>query len=75
MDLDVLRTWVNRVVPFVSAGRASQELLSTIAVLLEQSGLEVPFALLEGVDRSDQSLGQPLTPTEERDELGAVESR
>jgi capsular polysaccharide biosynthesis protein len=75
MDLDVLRTWVNRVVPFVSAGRASQELLATIAVLLEQSGLEVPFALLEGVDRSDQSLGQPVSPTEEHDELGAVESR
>jgi hypothetical protein len=75
MDLDVLRTWVNRVVPFVSAGRASEELLTTIAGLLQQSALEVPFALLEGVDRSDQSLGQPVTPGELRDELGAVESR
>ena len=34
IDLDIVRTWVNRVVPLVSAGRASGELLSTIAGLV-----------------------------------------
>ena len=75
IDLDIVRTWVTRVVPLVSAGRASRELLSTIAGLVEKSGLEMPFALLEGADRSDQTLGQPTPITENRDELGAVLAR
>ena len=75
IDLDIVRTWVNRIVPLVSAGRASGELLSTIAGLVEKSGLEMPFALLEGADRSDQTLGQPAPIAESRDELGAVQAR
>ena len=59
IHLDIVRTWVNRIVPLVSAGRANAELLSTIAGLVAEAGLEMPFALLEGADRSDQTLGQP----------------
>ena len=49
-DLDILRTWVAAVVPLVSAGRASGELLSTIAQLVREAGIDMPFALLEGAD-------------------------
>ena len=72
IDLDILRTWVNRVVPVVSAGRASRELLGTVAGLITQSGLEMPFALLEGADRSDQTLGQPAPVVGERTEPEAA---
>lgn len=75
IDLDLLRTWVNRIVPLVSAGRAGGELLTTIAALVEQAGIEMPFALLEGADLGDESLGHAGPTTEEHDELGAVESR
>lgn len=75
IDLDIVRTWVNRIVPLVTAGRASLELLSTIAGLVAQAGVEMPFALLEGADRSDQTLGQPAPIVEDRDELAAVQSR
>jgi hypothetical protein len=74
IDLDIVRTWVNRVVPLVSAGRASGELLSTIAGLVKRSGLEMPFALLEGADRSDQTLGYPAGITVNRDEPGAAQA-
>ena len=70
-----MRTWVNRLVPLVSAGRADRELLTTIAGLVAETGLEMPFALLEGADPSDQTLGQPAPITEDRDELAAVQSR
>lgn len=74
IDLDIVRTWVNRIVPLVSAGRASAELLSTIAGLAKRSGLEMPFALLEGADRSDQTLGYPTAITVNRDEPGAAQA-
>lgn len=74
MHLDILRTWVNRIVPLVTAGRANGELLSTIAGLVAEAGLEMPFALLEGADRSDQTFGQPA-PVEDREEMAAVQSR
>jgi hypothetical protein len=75
IDLDLLRTWVNRIVPLVSAGRAGGELLTTIGALVEQAGIEMPFALLEGADPSDESLGHAAPPGEGREELGVVESR
>ena len=65
----------NRIVPLVTAGRANGELLSTIAGLVAQAGLEMPFALLEGADRSDQTLGQPAPMAEDHDELAAAQSR
>jgi len=75
INLDIVRTWVNRVVPLVTAGRANGELLSTIAGIVADAGLEMPFALLEGADRSDRTLGQPAPMTEVSDELAAVQPR
>jgi hypothetical protein len=75
LDLDLLRTWVSVVVPLVSSGRASGELLSTIAGLVAEAGLDMPFALLEGVDRSDETLGHPAPIADGRDELAAAQSR
>ena len=74
-DLQVLRTWVSAVVPLVSAGRASGELLSTIAGLVAEAGLDMPFALLEGADRSDQTLGRPAPIIEDPSELAEVQSQ
>ena len=71
IHLDSVRSWVNRIVPLVTAGRANGELLSTIAGLVAQAGVEMPFALLEGADRSDQTFGQPAPMAEDRDELAA----
>lgn len=59
LDLDVLVTWVEQIVPLVSAGRASRELLETLSSLLTETGVAVPFALLEGADRSDRTSGRP----------------
>ncbi|MFW5469136.1 hypothetical protein ACOCJ4_03730 [Knoellia sp. CPCC 206435] len=64
LDLDILPTWVDRIVPLVSAGRANRELLSTIATLLIETGVDLPFALLEGADRADWTLGHPATPVD-----------
>jgi capsular polysaccharide biosynthesis protein len=59
IDLDLLGTWASQVVPVVSAGRATGELLAAIAAFVEESGLDMPFGLLEGADRSDRSSGHP----------------
>ncbi|MDT0213263.1 hypothetical protein Q9R29_05145 [Rothia sp. ARF10] len=59
LDLDLLPTWVDRIVPFVTAGRPSHELLTTVAGLLSGSGVGLPFAVLEGADRRDRSSGRP----------------
>ena len=74
IHLDVVRTWVNQIVPLVTAGRANGELLSTIAGLVAEAGLEMPFALLESADRSDQTLGEPAPSAEDGDALAAVQS-
>jgi hypothetical protein len=70
----MVQTWVNRIVPLVTAGRVNRELLSTIAGLVTQAGLEMPFALLEGADRSDQTLGQPAPVVAGHSEPAAVPS-
>lgn len=72
IHLDIVRSWVNRIVPLVTAGRANEELLSTIAGLVAQAGVEMPFALLEGADRSDQTFGQPA-PMADGHELAAAQ--
>ncbi|HEY9497094.1 MAG TPA: hypothetical protein VIR15_19735 [Intrasporangium sp.] len=74
IHLEILRTWVNRIIPLVTAGRANSELLSTIAGLVTQAGLEMPFALLDGADRSDQTLGQPAPMAEDRDAVAVQPS-
>ncbi|MFC7491307.1 MULTISPECIES: hypothetical protein [unclassified Knoellia] len=59
IDLGVVATWVTEVVPLVSAGRASRDLLGTVTALLTRNGVHIPFALLEGADRTDRTLGHP----------------
>lgn len=57
IDAENLRTWVDRVVPVVTAGEASAELLETTAELVRAAGLVLPFAMLVGADRTDESFG------------------
>lgn len=57
IDAEQLATWVDRVVPLVTAGAPTAELLSTTADLLRGAGLRLPFAMMVGCDRLDQSLG------------------
>ncbi|KGN40632.1 hypothetical protein [Knoellia aerolata] len=73
LDLDVLATWVDQVVPLVTAGRTSRELLTTIASLVAEAGVDLPFALLEGADRSDRSSGRGAPSGEEPADLPADE--
>ena len=62
LDIDLLSTWTSLIVPLVSAGRASRELLHTVAGMVASARLDMPFALVEGLDRSDESSGmvEPL---------------
>lgn len=58
VDLGIVATWVTQVVPLVSAGSANRDLLETVTALVTRSGVLVPFALLEGADRTDRTLGR-----------------
>jgi hypothetical protein len=62
LDIDTVTTWASRIVPLVSAGRASRELLRTVAGMVVSARLDMPFALVEGADRSDETSGaaEPL---------------
>ncbi len=73
-DLSILRTWVNRVIPLVTAGRASAELLGTVSTLVKDAGLDLPFALVEGAERSDRTLGRPATGADDGPAPQAVQS-
>lgn len=57
VDVENLRSWVDRVVPLVTAGASTAELLETTAELIRAAGLALPFAMMVGTDDSDQSLG------------------
>lgn len=57
LDVENLRSWVEQVIPLVTAGASTAELLQTTAELLRAAGLAVPFAMMVGADASDQSLG------------------
>ena len=57
LDVENLTSWVDRIVPVVTAGRSSAELLETIGELVRAVGLELPFAMMVGSDRTDESLG------------------
>jgi capsular polysaccharide biosynthesis protein len=54
---DNLRSWVGRLVPLVTAGKSSPELLETTAELVRSAGLELPFVMMVGADETDESLG------------------
>lgn len=57
LDVENLRSWVDQVIPLVTAGASTAELLQTTAELLRAAGLPVPFAMMVGADASDESLG------------------
>lgn len=57
IDAENLATWVPQVVPLVTAGSSTPELLETTAELVRAARLEVPFALMVGSDDTDESVG------------------
>ena len=57
IDAEHLRSWVGQVVPLVTAGDSSAELLETTAELVRAAGLALPFTMLVGADRTDESFG------------------
>jgi capsular polysaccharide biosynthesis protein len=59
VGVDHLKSWADQVVLLVTAGRSSAERVRTTAGLLRASGLKLPFAVLVGADRTDESLGLP----------------
>jgi hypothetical protein len=52
IDAEHLSTWVGQVVPLVTAGDSSAELLETTAELNRSAGLGLPFFLLVGADHT-----------------------
>jgi len=65
IDAENLATWVSQVVPLVTAGLSTPELLESTGELVRAAGLSLPFALMVGSDPSDQSAG--LTGTTHAD--------
>ncbi|MEW1954777.1 hypothetical protein [Terrabacter sp. NPDC080008] len=57
IEVQPLATWVEQVVPLVTAGAVTAELLSTTGTLVREAGLDLPFAMMVGCDATDQSLG------------------
>jgi len=57
VDAENLGSWVDQVVPLVTAGASTPELLQTTAELVRTAGLRVPFALMTGAHETDESLG------------------
>jgi hypothetical protein len=68
IDVVQLGTWVEQVVPLVSAGRSTAELLETTGELVRAAALTLPFAMMVGCDETDESLGRTIPP----DAVGAV---
>lgn len=54
---DHLAPWAERMVLVTAAGRSSAERLRTTAALVRASDLHLPFVVLTGADRRDESLG------------------
>jgi hypothetical protein len=57
IDAENLATWVPQVVPLVTAGLSTPELLETTGELVRAAGLSLPFVLMIGSDVTDQSVG------------------
>jgi capsular polysaccharide biosynthesis protein len=57
IDAENLASWAGQAVPLVTAGQSSAELLRTTAELARTAGLALPFAMMVGADRADESLG------------------
>jgi capsular polysaccharide biosynthesis protein len=63
VGVDHVRSWSEQVVLLVTAGRSSAERLRTTAELVRSAGLKLPFAVMVGTDRTDESLGLPDAST------------
>lgn len=59
VGVDYLNTWTDEVVLLVAAGESSAERLRTTAELIRSADLALPFAMMVGVDQTDESLGVP----------------
>lgn len=70
IDAENLATWVTEVVPLVTAGASTPELLETTGELVRAAGLSLPFALMVGSHRTDQSIGLTGEPAAGRQEPG-----
>jgi hypothetical protein len=57
IEVEHLATWVDEVVPLVTACAATAELLSTTGDLVREAGFRLPFAMMVGCDATDESLG------------------
>lgn len=57
IEVENLASWADRVIPFVTAGRCTAELLETTSELIRAADLDLPFAMMVGADDNDQSLG------------------
>jgi hypothetical protein len=66
LGLEHLASWVDDVVVLVTAGRSSAQRLRTTGELVRAAGLRLPFAIMVGADRGDESLGLPTTDSESR---------
>jgi hypothetical protein len=66
VGVDHLRSWGDKVVLLVTAGRSSAERLHSAGELVRLSGMELCFAMLVGGDPRDESLGLPDTAGLER---------
>jgi len=61
---DSLATWATDVVAVITAGRSSGAKIHAVGEMVRLSGSRLTSAILVGVDKSDESLGLPLTPEE-----------
>jgi hypothetical protein len=73
IDIENLASWVGEVVPLVTSGHSTSELLETTADLVRTAGLSLPFAMMIGADESDESLG--LVSTAEVEPMAVVSRR
>jgi len=77
IEVEHIATWVDQVVPLVTAGATTAELLSTTADLVGEAGLRLPFAMMVGCDATDESLGligprADVVPAESRVVVGSA---
>lgn len=59
VGVEHLRPWADQAIVMVTAGRSSAERLRTTGDLIRAAGLKLPFAVMLGADRYDESSGLP----------------
>jgi capsular polysaccharide biosynthesis protein len=71
VGIDHLAAWADRVVVVVTAGRSSVEKVRTLGDLIRAAGLDLRFAALLHTERTDESSGLGVLPSEVGDETSA----